>query len=70
MTKREKRRIVREMIAELELAMLRAVDHSPDEWDGRELRALMGDIAKEKYRNRLTGERLKSYENDRIILNV
>lgn len=72
MTKQEKRRIVREMLAGLKASLMEAVDKSPTEWNGVELRQLMADYATEKYtvKHSLDGSRMKDYRNARLNLNI
>lgn len=43
MTKRQKRSIIRQLIAGRQRDILKAVDKMPDEWDGIELRAFIAD---------------------------
>lgn len=47
MTKREKKRFVRDLLTTIQESILKEVDQMPDDWDGVELRRRIADRANE-----------------------
>lgn len=70
MTKKDQKRIVREMCDGLKKTMLEACDKVPDYWDGHELRNMLADLARERYCATLTGARKRDYDNTRLEVNI
>ncbi len=73
MTKRDQKRIVREMSDTVRQRMIEAIESGkvPENWDGFELRKWMLDIVREDicYVG-MTPSRLKDYHNDRTVASI
>lgn len=64
MTKRDQKRIARELAAGLRDDLLACVARFPDYWDGNEIRALAVEIVERNYAGRDWRRRLASMKRD------
>jgi len=71
MTKKDQRRIIRELCNNLKASMRVDSGRIPENWDGIELRQWLADRVQENvnYR-RMDGARLRDYKNDCLSLNL
>lgn len=73
MTRKEKRVMVRRLLAELKEQMFTAIDKAPKEWEGIELRHLFADLAtaiSQTNRYGMIPKRWRNYVADRLELNI
>lgn len=68
MSKRDKKRFIRELIKTIEQKLISKVDKMPKEWDGFELRWLIG----EAFNQFSTGndERRRNFDNEVLVNNL
>ena len=71
MSKKDQRRIIRELCNNLKASMRADSGRIPENWDGIELRQWLAERADQdfNYRN-LSRARKRSYNNDRLIHNL
>ena len=76
MTKKDKRRFIRELIGSVKKTVLANVDKMPEEWDGIELREYVADKFTES-RSTISGlgrsymkRRAKDYRNEVLVRNL
>jgi len=68
MTAEEKVEFITNLTASVRDALIRAVPHMPEEWDGHELRQYLADLfAREVYKDTMRGRRLREYQNHRNV---
>ena len=72
MTKKDKKRFIRELIQSVTKEILDKVDKMPEEWDGHELRQFLADnfqdcsnLMRKDYRSRY-----RAYKNKRLVNNL
>lgn len=70
MTRKDQRRIIREMSTRIRQTMMEAVPKLPEEWDGLELRQLFADKAAEFVWRPMERGRKMAYRNEVITRNL
>ena len=77
MTKKDKRRFIRELIGSVKKTVLANVDKMPEEWDGIELRQYISDVFARNsslcFKSGLTKEdrrRERDYANEVLVRNL
>ena len=70
MKRSEQKRIAREIADGFRKTLLSRVGQIPEEWDGHEIRQYAADLLRELYVLPLKGQRLRDYENEKLIRNL
>ena len=71
MTRKDQKRLVRELLRGLHKRMMRDLSNVPKEWDGRELRQWMQDLVAENINYlHLPRDHKRAYNNARITHNL
>ena len=72
MTKKDKKRFIRELTRSVTKTVLAKVNKMPEEWDGHELRQFLADyyqdstsLMRKDYRSRY-----RAYKNERLVNNL
>lgn len=69
MTKKDKRRFIRELIGSVKKTVLANVDKMPEEWDGIELREYVADKFTES-KAAPSERRFRDYRNEVLVRNL
>lgn len=70
MTKREKKRLVRDILKGFSKTVDEKIDQLPEDWDGFEIKQWIGDLYMQTYPMRMDKKREKEYKNTVLVKNL